>query len=325
MGIRSRAALAGLVVATVAWCAPLAALANCGSAVCLVNTNWDVQGVWTETGLRFELRYEQVKQDELRAGTKKVGPDAVTDEFVPLQTTDRNFVASLDWQIDQRWGVAAALPVVRRTHDQLVRDPAGDFQETLAFDRSGDMRVVGRFQFYADADIDRGMYTAGANLGLKLPTGADDLTFPSGERAEPALQPGTGSTDLVLGGYFRATRPGGLFAWFAQAFWQPALVWRDGFKPGDKVRADLGLRYQLNRRIALLAQVNTLWADHDSGVRVEPENTGGTLVAFSPGVSVALTRKLQIYGFYQQPIYQYLNGVQLATRYSFALGVAARF
>jgi hypothetical protein len=320
-----RSAAFGLSVAIAACCAPLAALANCGSAVCLVNTNWDVQGVWTETGLRFELRYEQIKQDELRAGTKKVGVDAVPDEAVPLRTTDRNFVASLDWQIDQRWGVAATLPVIRRTHDQLVRDPAGDFQETLEFDRAGDARVVGRYQFYTDADIDRGMHTAGVNFGLKLPTGADDLTFPSGARAEPGLQPGTGSTDLVLGGYFRATQPGGSFAWFGQAFWQTALAWRDGFRPGDKIRADLGLRYQLSRRVALLAQVNTLWADHDSGVRVEVENTGSTLVALSPGVSVTLTRKLQVYGFYQQPIYQYLNGIQLSTKYSFVVGIAARF
>jgi hypothetical protein len=221
--------------------------------------------------------------------------------------------------------MAAIVPVVRRTHDQLVRDPAGDFQETLSFDRGGDARVVGRYQFYADAGIDRGIYTAGVNFGLKLPTGAYDLTFPSGELAEPGLQSGTGSTDLVLGGYFRATRPGGKFAWFGQAFWQSPLLWREGYKPGDRVRADVGVRYQLNRRIALLAQVNTLWADHDSGALVEAENTGTTLVALSPGVSVTLTRKLQVYGFYQQPIYQYLNGIQLSTRYSFVVGLAARF
>jgi hypothetical protein len=215
--------------------------------------------------------------------------------------------------------------VVRRTHDQLVRDPAGDYRETLSFDRTGDVRVVGRYQFYTDADIDRGIHTAGVNFGLKFPTGADDLTFPSGERAEPGLQPGTGSTDLVLGAYYRATQPGGSFAWFGQMFWQSALAWSDGYRPGERIRADLGLRYQLNRRVALLAQVNTLWADHDSGARVEAENTGGTLVALSPGVSVTLTRKLQVYAFYQQPIYQYLNGIQLSTAYSFVVGIAARF
>jgi hypothetical protein len=293
--------------------------------VCLVNTNWDVQGVWTEPGLRFELRYEQIKQDELRAGTKKVGPDAVPDEAVPLRTLDRNWVASVDYQIDQRWGLAVTLPLVQRSHDQLVRDPGGDFQETLEFSRIGDVRVVGRYQFYGDADIDHGSRTAGVNFGLKLSTGADDLAFPSGERAEPGLQPGTGSTDLVLGGYYRATRPGGAFAWFAQGFWQVPVRWQEGIKPGDRLRADVGVRYQAARGVALLLQVNGLWADRYSGALVEAENTGSTLVALSPGLSLSLTRKIQVYGFYQQPIYQYLNGVQLSTRYSFVIGVAARF
>ena len=107
MRSRSRSAAAAFGAAIAACCVPSAALANCGAAVCLVNTNWDVQGVWTEPGLRFELRYEQIKQDQLRAGSKKVGPEAVTDELVPLKTVDRNILASLDWQIDQRWGVAA--------------------------------------------------------------------------------------------------------------------------------------------------------------------------------------------------------------------------
>jgi hypothetical protein len=47
-------------------------------------------------------------------------------------------------------------------------------------------------------------------------------------------------------------------------------------------------------------------------------------VAFLPSVSVTLTRKLQLDGFYQQRIYQYLNRVPLATAYSFVITSAPR-
>src|SRR4051794_31882904 len=71
--------------------------ANCGSAMCLLNTDWSTQGVWTEPGLRADLRYEGVRQDRLRAGTKKVGPEAVGDEIVPLRTRDANWFVALDY------------------------------------------------------------------------------------------------------------------------------------------------------------------------------------------------------------------------------------
>ena len=41
--------------------------ASCGSAFCLVNTNWGAQGVWTEPGWRADLRYEYINQDQPRA------------------------------------------------------------------------------------------------------------------------------------------------------------------------------------------------------------------------------------------------------------------
>ena len=49
------------------------ARASCGAAFCMVNTSWNVQGAWTEPGLRFDLRYEYIDQDQPRHGSSKVG------------------------------------------------------------------------------------------------------------------------------------------------------------------------------------------------------------------------------------------------------------
>ena len=42
-------------------------------------------------------------------------------------------------------------------------------------------------------------------------------------------------------------------------------------------------------------------------------------------VSYAFTRTLQAYGFFQLPIYQDVNGVQLVAKYAFAAGLNVRF
>jgi len=55
-----------LLAAVFAGAVALDAGASCGTAFCMVNTNWNVQGVWTEPGLRLDLRFEYIDQDQPR-------------------------------------------------------------------------------------------------------------------------------------------------------------------------------------------------------------------------------------------------------------------
>ena len=68
-----------------------------------------------------------------------------------------------------------------------------------------------------------------------------------------------------------------------------------------------------------------VWKDRDAGANAEPEDIGGTFVHLSPGVSVALGDKTQLYGFVQVPLYQNVNGVQLIADWSVAAGLSHRF
>ena len=145
-----------------------------------------------------------------------------------------------------------------------------------------------------------------------------------GDVAERSLQPGSGTTDAILGAFYsgplakRAT-------WFAEVNWQTPLGERDGYKPGNRAGVDIGASYPLTGSVALLLQLNTLWKDRDRGDNAEPEDTGGTFVHVSPGVSVALGGRTQLYGFVQLPIYQDVNGVQLTADWSVAAGLSHRF
>lgn len=42
-------------------------------------------------------------------------------------------------------------------------------------------------------------------------------------------------------------------------------------------------------------------------------------------MSFSVTKDVQVYGFIQAPIHQYVNGVQLATRPAAVLGLSAKF
>ena len=45
----------------------------------------------------------------------------------------------------------------------------------------------------------------------------------------------------------------------------------------------------------------------------------------SPGLSYAVSDSIQIYGFFQQPLYQHVNSVQLTANQAFVVGMSARF
>ena len=143
--------------------------------------------------------------------------------------------------------------------------------------------------------------------------------------AERSLQPGSGTTDAVLGVSYHAALPQWSSSWFVQATVQKPLGERDGYKPGTQVGFDVGVQYDAKETLSLLLQVNTLVRGRDSGREAEPEDTGRTVVALSPGVSYAASDAVSVYGFVQKPIYQRVNGVQLTADWSGVVGLRTRF
>jgi len=324
VAVRRLGLAAGL--ATVALPGP--SVASCGSAFCTVNTNWDVQGVWVEPGARVDVRFEYLDQDQPRAGSKKVAVGQIPEHHDEIQTINRNWFASFDYVFDANWGVTVTLPVVDRSHDHIHNHRGEQILESWNFTAIGDVRVVGRYQFTpattGPADSPR-VNVGGLMFGVKLPTGPFNETNAAGEPAERSLQPGTGTTDVLLGGYFRQSLPIRDFSWFAQALADLPLNTRDEFKPGNQLAATLGLRYEASPTLGLMLQLNALVKGRDSGAQAEPRNSGGQFYFLSPGLSYALTKDIQAYAFYQVPIYQYVNGVQLTANWSVVAGITARF
>jgi len=289
-----------------------------------VNTGWNTQGVWTEPGARFDLRFEYIDQDQPMAGDSKVGVGEITQHHDEVRTINRNWLATVDYAFNADWGVSATLPLIERDHTHIHNHRGAQLNESWSLRELGDVRVLGRRQWHAESAQAERLDFYGINLGLKLPTGKRDLRNTDGALAERTLQPGTGTTDLLLGGFFSRTLGSGA-SWFTDGLLQSPLDTRDNFKPGTRVSLDVGYRRELGAALAGMLQLNVLFKDRDEGSEAEPANSGGTFFFASPGVSYVLAKSLQVYAFVQLPLYQYVNGVQLVADWAAVAGVSTRF
>ena len=301
---------------------PLAAQASCGGAFCSLSTDWDVQGVASKPGVRLDIRAEFIDLDQLRSGTHKAAPAGEVGEHDEVRTINRNLLTTLDWNINADWGLTFKVPFISRAHNHIFNadDGAGGTDpevENWNFSGIGDVQALARYRFYNDEHAN-----AGVRFGLKLPTGSIHKRN-SEEEAERTLQPGSGSVDSLLGAYYNYHD--GNLGWFAQGMWQQTVSDRDDFKPGRKLSADLGMSYNATPDLSLMLQLNLQHKSRDSGTNAEPADSGSSTVSISPGLSYRLTPAVQVYGFVQKPIYQYMNGAQLTSDWSAAVGISTQF
>jgi len=301
------------------------AAASCGSAFCLVNTDWSAQGYWLEPGVLLDFKYEFVDLDQPRAGTNRVGVGEIPAHHDEVETRNRNLVTNVDWAFAPAWGVSFVLPYVDRYHTHIHNHQGDKLIETWSFRDLGDMRVVGRHELFASRETLERQSSLGLTFGVKLPTGKHDVVNGEGEAAERTLQPGTGTTDLLLGMYWSSAAPLANTSWFARLQGVIPANERDGFKPGKAVYADGGMRYAVVNDVGLMMQLNYVWKGRDSGDEAEPGDSGQQQLWLSPGISWNVSKNAQLYAFAQFPLYQKVNGVQLTADWSALAGVSWRF
>ncbi len=307
------------VAAALAASAFSAAALACSSCGCTLSSDWGTQGAGAGDGFTFDLRYDYFNQNDLRSGTDSVdrGSLEIPNESEVQQTTiNRNYTASFDYNALD-WGVNVQLPWFDRYHTTIAE---GDTAISTSHSRSlGDLRVLARYQGITDD------HSIGVQAGLKLATGAIHEKFidgpQAGEDVDRGLQPGTGTTDLLLGVYnFGALSRD--WDYFAQGMLQIPLAEREGFKPGAGINVNAGLRYMSFEHVVPQIQLNVRSEKRESGVNADVDNSGATLVYLSPGVTAHLTHELRAYAFLQVPVYQRVNGLQLEPRYTVSVGLS---
>jgi hypothetical protein len=296
----------------------------CSSCGCTLTTDWAAQGFGSvNPGLAIDLRLDYLNQTELRSGTHALDRGSLevpNDREIQQRTRNINYSVFLDYTANANWGVNLQAPYFDRYHTTIA---PGDTDISTSHTKSlGDVRVVGRYQGFSPD------HSLGMQFGVKLPTGSIHNTFISGPQTgqplDRGLQPGTGTTDLLLGAYnFGALNRD--WDYFVQGLVQLPMNYKEDFKPGNGLNVNFGVQYAGFEHWTPRLQVNARIEDRDKGAQADIENSGATLVYLSPGAYVHLTHKTHAYAFVQLPIYQRVNGFQIEPKYTASVGVRFQF
>jgi len=306
----------------------------CASCGCTLSSDWGSLGFSTSYGLKIDLRYDYLNQSQLRSGNSTISSAHASQivnggnpQEVEKYTENNYLTLGLEYNISPDWGVNVQVPYINRTHSTLGTASDGNIpgdgggQYNSKTSNIGDVKIIGRYQSFILS-----LHNLGVLFGGKIPTGSHletgtstDSTAPGSVAIDRGLQPGTGTTDLIIGVYYFDDFIMNL-NYFAQALYQKALYSSDNYKPGDGLNLNLGLRYTGFTYVKPQIQMNVRYVQHDVGQNADEVSTGGTLLYLSPGIVMPVLKQASLYGFAQVPVYQYVNGVQLSPRFTVSIG-----
>jgi hypothetical protein len=218
------------------------------------------------------------------------------------------FTAGIQYMFNRKWGIQAEVPLDYR-YFETTGGATGNEIVGNNWAALGDIRIEGIYTgFFPDM-------SAGVTFGFKLPSG--DYTHNDAyDDVDRDSELGTGSTDLLLGGYYQHGITSD-FRWvgFAQAQLDLPMTGRDEYLPGTELDAAAGVYYNgliiHGVRISPLAQVLGSFRTHDTGNEADnPVDSGYTRFLLSPGIEFDL-HPWMFYLDAEFPVWQHYTADQL--------------
>lgn len=297
--------LAALVTARTAWsCA-------CGCDIFDVGTSSMFPN---HPGAMIYVDYDFQDQNQNWKGSSTAPTSHNDDREIKTHFTDVGF----QYLFNASWGVQVEVPYDFRTF--TAKNDAGKIV-TDNWSEFGDVRIEGLYTGFSP-DL-----SAGVNLGVKLPTG--DYKFDP-KLVDRDTQLGTGSTDLLIGGFYRhhVNLRAKLF-WFVQTELDWPVLTQGHYRPGLELDSALGMYYGGWRvrsvKISPVAQIKiSERASDGGGASAHPVASGFQRVLLSPGMEVNV-HGLKFYGDVEVPVYQKFTGNQLAAPLAVKATVAYEF
>jgi len=329
------------------------ACATCG---CTLSAD-AAMGYSALSGWQLNLEYDYINQDQLRSGASTATPAQVVNNpsdptlgggEIEKQTINRYLTGSLIYRPNANWNFDLLVPYVDRTHStygqqQSPYDAADVAPSGIS---NADVSGLGDIKFITSYQGLLPTHNLGLQLGLKLPTGAyggpnvygGNVGHPvffgtagnsAGQQLDTSLQAGTGSTDLIVGGYYYQPVSQN-FDVFVNAQFQAALVYAmyepgENYRPGNTATLSTGLRYEADPAFVPQLQLNLSDKSADQGALADTTDTAGKVAYLSPGITARLRNDLHVYGFVQLPIYSDLSGYQVFPRWTASAGLSYAF
>jgi hypothetical protein len=281
---------------------------------CLIGQGISPLQSQTGAGVRIAQRYSLL--DRVYAQDDKRPNPGVSEEY--WTTEFSGFYSFTD-----RLLLLATLPYRKTIGDgELVTAPSGDPERedtTGSASALGDLSLLGRYTLVTRHTLDSTTLVAGL-LGVKLPTGATDLHGDQGEYLDAHLQPGTGSTDLLLGlSVNHATGRLSVSANLLASITGKGETGDLAHRFGNSLNYDLTGKYRVSPSVAG-ASANALFVS--LGINGEYRrreqldgapvpDSGGHTVYLTPGVQYRVAAHWIFEATYQQPVYHKLNELQL--------------
>ena len=305
--------------------APGGAAASCGSDMCVLDLRGpeSARGRWS-----MEVAYSFVDQDHVRIGTDPATVGEIPGEHNEIETRSDVWTTTARMIASERLSLAASLPWVKRfhAHEEEHHEDAG-FYETHTWDYEGlgDLLVSGYVT--PGGFLNGETWSTSLMLGVKAPTGKEEVEAVEGHQPEPMARPGTGSWDGLVG--FQLRRPlttktfSGEIIPVPLAFSITGRVNGTGteeYKIGNEVVANFSGGWGLASNVVFLGQINARFRAKDEEAGATAENTGGTAWYATPGLSVS-SGPVGVYGYWQFRLYENVNGIQITAPSHLMFGV----
>jgi hypothetical protein len=269
--------------------------------------------------LQIGLRYELNSLQDVYAGTVRLDDDL-------RERNVNSFLLEVNYGLTGRISITTLFTFINQSRNISSHD---NLSSSLNTGGLSDGIILVKYNFIPLSIVDQVELTLGA--GAKLPIGNSTLRS-DGILIPADMQPGTGSWDGVLWGYFSkgfvpalplnvflnvSYRLNGTNNRFGDSFQQ-------GYTFGNELFVNLGAGYRTDTffDFTLMLRYRNTTPDKFDGVQLP--NTGGNWLYLVPGVNGKISDYFTTRLSGQIPLYRNLTGTQLTTTYTASLGLFYR-
>jgi hypothetical protein len=231
----------------------------------------------------------------------------------PLNRTSSvsSFNLELEYGLSENVSVLISGTYVIKNRETTVRSNEDNSKEVISFEGKGigDVIILGKYEIITPTILSPIGLTFGG--GVKLPVGSYSQEV-NGSRLAIDLQPGTGSTDVLLwGNFYKGFQPISL-AFFLTTLYRYAGSNLDGYRFGDELIFSIGGEYYVTDYLTFSLSARGRFSDEDYwGGRFLP-STGGTYYDLLPAL-IYTEGSYNLKVFYQTPFYRNVQGIQLTS------------